>query len=1247
MSCDFIPALVKFNLKHLKEQIVRDLKTSFRQNVKILMTPLDFKNIISVSPLVIVAYLFIAVSLIIFAAKANKRDIYAEDNNTSAPVAAPAAQEPEFVSNEILIKVKKSVKSRVKEGGAEDTGIASLNAKTKEIKANRIEKIAREGAKSRKDAEIFSWHKITLEGGREILKGKFRPADFLPQPPGQSFNSNERNTDPRFEKLAQAIAKLKSDPNIEAVEPVYIVRTQQTPTPTSEPTASPSASPSTLPSPSSLPSNIPNDPYYASSGSWGQSYADLWGIKKINAEGAWSQSTGSASVVVAVVDTGIDYNHPDIAANIWTNTGEIPGNGIDDDGNGYVDDTRGWNFSVGIGINPFKFTNNNPMDDNGHGSHVAGIIGAVGNNNIGVVGVNWNVKIMPVKILDHFGFGSDYAAARALSYAADNGAKVINNSWGSSLSTSIIEDAIDYAYSKGAILIASAGNSAADVYLFTPAANPKVITVGALDTDDKKADFSNFGTKIDVAAPGVDILSLRSSIPYICNLSISVGSNYCRLSGTSLAAPHVAGLAALILSKHPEFTSEDIRQVLRVSADDVDLPGFDINSGKGRINAAKAMSVNSVLKVQITPSLVGAGNVSSVDINGIAAGQNFVNYELSYSGGNSLDNWVTIATSSSAVVGGKLGTWQTSQLSSGEYTIRLVATDSNGTKYDAYNRFFLEKDLVKGWPVEFPSPGANYVFYIQGATVGDVDGDGTDEIIATTSIGLGNPILKSSIYVIRKNGTYLPGWPIQIGIQPGIASQTYYPMLADLDNDGKKEIVVTNVIDGRHIYIYVLSSSGTILPGWPQLIDSWLYGTTTIGDVTGDNKLEIVVAFYDYLLNQYVLRAYQNNGLEVANLPIKGATLFNNPDPLPILVDVDGDGKQEIISYSSQLKEIQLQKFGSGLVRSWINISNNGNSSLAVSSSGTQFHKKVLAYFQDGNGLLNVWDLATGQPLPNWPKNIPDWVLRLPDTAGGAISFADITSDGQDELILNIYDWKFGWNRVPNRVLIYSLEGNLISDWSGDKIPGFTIPILGDLNNDKRADMFFSYDWSPGLILLDSLGERLTQKNNFGFYLPGLQYDYWGPSFLTDLDHDGVPEIFATGVSPYPFGSNAALILYEYPQGKVSRGALSWRATDHDYQNTRSLSTLDPAADSDSDGFGNALEVYIGTDLLDNCPDDSSDVAYPPDFNNDKKVRGADILAAVKKYGTREKRYDLNANGIVDQADIDIVVSYYYKDCTN
>jgi serine protease len=237
-------------------------------------------------------------------------------------------------------------------------------------------------------------------------------------------------------------------------------------------------------------------------------YSALYGMTKIGAPAAWDRTTGNPNFVVAVIDTGVDHGHPDLAANMWRNPGEIAGDGRDNDGNGFVDDVFGADFANNDG---------NPFDDNGHGTHVAGTIGAVGNNGAGVAGVNWSVKIMALKFLRADGSGYTSSAVRALDYAVAKGAKVSNNSWGGGGYDATLAAAIGRARTAGHIFVAAAGNNGQNLNVTAsyPASYiqsyDNIVTVAATDGDDTLANFSNYGaTAVTLAAPGVNI---RSTTP--------------------------------------------------------------------------------------------------------------------------------------------------------------------------------------------------------------------------------------------------------------------------------------------------------------------------------------------------------------------------------------------------------------------------------------------------------------------------------------------------------------------------------------------------------------------------------------------------------------------------------------------------------------------------------------------------------------------------------------------------------------
>ncbi len=342
-----------------------------------------------------------------------------------------------------------------------------------------------------------------------------------------------------------------------------------------------------------LPASTPNDP----------SFGSLWGLHNtgqsggtadadIDAPEAWDLCTGSSSVIVAVIDTGVDYNHPDLANNMWTNPGEIPGNGLDDDDNELIDDYYGYDFCNGDG---------DPMDDNDHGTHCSGTIGAVGNNGIGVAGVNWNVRIMALKFLDSGGSGYTSDAIDCLEYATAMGAHVSSNSWGGGGFSQAMEDAIE---ANGRPFIAAAGNSSMnnDTFPHYPSSYScaNVVAVLATDRNDQLASFSNFGAvSTDLAAPGVSILS---TVP---------GSGYSSFDGTSMATPHVAGVAALVLAHEPPLNTAQVIQRLYLGADPLAVLSGKCVTG-GRLNAYGALTAVSgatgSLRVTLGPAeAVAAG----------------------------------------------------------------------------------------------------------------------------------------------------------------------------------------------------------------------------------------------------------------------------------------------------------------------------------------------------------------------------------------------------------------------------------------------------------------------------------------------------------------------------------------------------------------------------------------------------------------------------------------------------------------
>jgi len=410
------------------------------------------------------------------------------------------------------------------------------------------------------DGSLISNEKITMVHKKVGAKVK---RDFRAQGlPGLQVVQLANGTD-----VQSAIKEYESNPDVLYAEPDYII------------SISPDQAGPVVQDGSLLQiSTTSNDTLFT--GLWGlhntgQNILGITGTPgaDISATAAWDLSTGSDQVIVAVVDTGVFYSHDDLFANIWTNPGETAGNGKDDDHNGYIDDIHGWNF----------ITNTpDPLDDNGHGTHVSGTIGAMGNNGIGVTGVNWQVRIMALKAFNAGGSGDTSDAVSAILYAKANGASVISNSWNGPTYIQSLKDAIDVSQ---AVVVCAAGNSDQspnlnnDDYPQYPASytSANIVSVAATDQTDQLASFSHYGpVSVDLAAPGVNVLSTNQS------------GGYDFKSGTSMATPHVSGVAALVKSVNPSLTNIQIKNIILSTVDVKDSLAGKVSTG-GRLNAYHAV----------------------------------------------------------------------------------------------------------------------------------------------------------------------------------------------------------------------------------------------------------------------------------------------------------------------------------------------------------------------------------------------------------------------------------------------------------------------------------------------------------------------------------------------------------------------------------------------------------------------------------------------------------------------------------
>jgi len=445
---------------------------------------------------------------------------------------------PEYVKGEVLVKFKDEVQveSSFKSGVAL-TGVSSVDKLLQSYQMEEVSKVFKETREQRQRKTVriirdFKGNEIEVPALFNIYKLKFDT----------------------IWDAKQIIEELQKDKNIEFAEPNYLVYTNEVIengfTPDSPPVYMP------LPSTEGDRDTYPNDPLYQD--------GSQWYLNAINAPAAWDSVTGDTTQIIAIIDTGVDLDHPDLDDNIWTNWNEIPDNGIDDDNNGYIDDTRGWDY-----IN----NDNDPNDDNSHGTHVAGIAAAEGNNGIGICGVVWNAQIIPIKMLQSSGSGNSSDLASAIEYASDNGATVINMSLGSYGESIVVKIACENAYAgtgdgEGSMLVAAAGNDGNKVdppfppfpkYMpMFPACYSFVIGVQASTSSGNRAGFSNmdltgpviyinlWGHNYEITSPGVGILSCKPN------------GSYWTKNGTSMASPEIAGAVTLMRQYHPDDSGEEI-----------------------------------------------------------------------------------------------------------------------------------------------------------------------------------------------------------------------------------------------------------------------------------------------------------------------------------------------------------------------------------------------------------------------------------------------------------------------------------------------------------------------------------------------------------------------------------------------------------------------------------------------------------------------------------------------------------------
>ena len=896
---------------------------------------------------------------------------------------------------------------------------------------------------------------------------------------------------------------------------------------------------------------IPNDP----------GYGDQWNLTLINMPEAWGIEQGNPGVTVAVVDSGIATRHPEFRSQLWRNSGEIPENGIDDDRNGYVDDINGWDFSDAPtlpGSGDWTVRDSEPEDDTGHGTHVSGIIAAGANNGVGIAGIAWQCRLMPLRAGFKYG-GGEYLQnddlAAAIVYAADNGAQVINMSWGDTVNAFIIEDALEYADARGCVLVGAAGNSGA-LGSYYPAALKTVISVAGLGQEKQLYSDSNFGATVDIAAPGEEIPST------------DLNGGYQNRSGTSMAAAHVSGVASLVIAANPDYTNTEVLKTLIATAEPIFINAL-VGAGALDGHAALTASTGIIAEIdahQMSPEVAGSNNIGNIEIFGSAGGSGFTEYWLEYGIGEIPDLWFPLGSvQTRPKFNVCLHKWDTSDLVEARYTLRLSVRTENGeikrdrvvvdvshtapliSRHEAQTWLAGDRiDSVVMWETDEVSIGEIAIFDTSGSVsrIARSDSESLLHIVNVSDLGVspGKYMYQLSakdraglLRIDDNNGAlygieteHAPIHPLHLS-QVASAEQRLHAIVTpvDMNRNGRLELIATEMDTGL-ARIFEIQDNGKFeaifsFPDslWPQ----------AISDTDGDGRIEILCNALDviFLLEQPTPGEFPTERIWEAQ-----------GNWSRTIIDADADGTDEIFARDDATNSIFVYEAEGDNKHRNVAILENptfGNNGLSANFATGDFdgdgQLEILAGDKDGDIFLYE---ATGnnQYRQTWIHTLPEGVPQLfaaGDMDGdGKAEFAICaqtgTAIGTTPLDIRYHHWL---------LTVFGSDGNDVYRvvWTQrirDVRDGGNGMIIADANNDGRNELCIAVSPNFYLVQYDGIGYRPIWHHP-----------------ATSTFNPIVADINGDGINALLFNSNNALTVFETSVASSSqpRRSLSapWRIT--------------------------------------------------------------------------------------------------------